>query len=143
MRIAIGCDHAGHEYKQRIMRLLDSKDIVYIDYGTHTSESCDYPVYAKAVAHSVTEGEADFGILICGTGIGMAMAANKVRGVRAAPCTETFGAKYTRLHNNANILCIGARIIGLGVALEIVDVFINTPFEGGKHKRRVDMFEEN
>lgn len=136
--IAIGCDHAAVSLKKAIMAHLDEKNISYIDLGTD-GEPCDYPVMAKAVAEKVTSGEAEKGILLCGTGIGMSMAANKVKGIRAAVCSDCFSARYTRLHNDANILCMGERVIGHGLALELVDIFLETGFEGGRHQRRVDL----
>ncbi len=138
-KIAIACDHAALDLKSEIMKYLDANSIEYVDYGTYTPDSCNYPDYAEKVCKSVYEGNEDMGILVCGTGIGMSMAANKCRGIRAALCSDTFSAKYTRLHNNANVLCMGARVLGAGLALEIVDTFINTEFEGGRHQLRVDM----
>lgn len=136
--IAIGCDHAAVSLKKAIMAHLDEKNIPYMDLGTD-GEPCDYPVMAKAVAEKITSGEAEKGILLCGTGIGMSMAANKVKGIRAAVCSDCFSARYTRLHNDANILCMGERVIGHGLALELVDIFLETGFEGGRHQRRVDL----
>ncbi|MDD4700206.1 MAG: ribose 5-phosphate isomerase B [Oscillospiraceae bacterium] len=136
--LAIGCDHGGYELKQKIMEHLKEKEIEVKDFGTYSSASVDYPDIALKVSKSVVSGEAKLGILICGTGIGMSLAANKVHGIRAAACSETFSAKYTRLHNDANILCLGGRVVGDGVAMEIVDLFVDTPFEGGRHQRRVD-----
>ncbi|MBQ4627527.1 MAG: ribose 5-phosphate isomerase B [Clostridia bacterium] len=139
--IAIASDHAGFALKEKIKKHLEELKFVVCDFGTENEESCDYPVFAKKACEAVVSGKCDRAILVCGTGIGMSMAANKVRGIRAAVCTETFAAKYTRLHNDANVLCMGARVIGEGVAIEITDTFITTEFEGGKHKRRIDMFE--
>lgn len=135
--IAIGCDHAAVELKQAIKAYLDEQGITYIDLGTD-GEPCDYPDIAKAVAEKITSGACEKGILLCGTGIGMSIAANKVKGIRAAVCSEHFSAKYTRLHNDANILCMGARVIGPGLAVELADIFLHTAFEGGRHQRRVD-----
>ena len=137
--IAIGSDHGGFELKQEIMRHLDELGLEYRDYGTYTPESCDYPIYGEAVARAVAGGEADRGILICGTGIGISIAANKVKGIRAANCGDCFSAEFTRRHNDANILALGARVVGPGLALKIVDVFLTTDFEGGRHARRVAM----
>ena len=139
--IAIASDHAGFALKEKIKKHLEELKFEVCDFGTENEESCDYPVFAKKACEAVVSGKCDRAILVCGTGIGMSMAANKVRGIRAAVCTETFAAKYTRLHNDANVLCMGARVIGEGVAIEITDTFITTEFEGGKHKRRIDMFE--
>ena len=139
--IAIASDHAGFALKKKIKKHLEELKFEVCDFGTENEESCDYPVFAKKACEAVVSGQCDRAILVCGTGIGMSMAANKVKGIRAAVCTETFAAKYTRLHNDANVLCMGARVIGEGVAIEITDTFITTEFEGGKHKRRIDMFE--
>ena len=139
--IAIASDHAGFALKEKIKKHLEELKFEICDFGTENEESCDYPVFAKKACEAVVSGKCDRAILVCGTGIGMSMAANKVKGIRAAVCTETFAAKYTRLHNDANVLCMGARVIGEGVAIEITDTFITTEFEGGKHKRRIDMFE--
>ena len=135
--IAIGCDHAAIDLKQAIMAHLDEQGIQYINLGTD-GDPCDYPDMAKAVAEKITSGECEKGILLCGTGIGMSMAANKIKGIRAAVCSDEFSAKYTRLHNDANILCMGARVIGAGLAIELTDIFLSTGFEGGRHQRRVD-----
>ncbi|MBQ5892941.1 MAG: ribose 5-phosphate isomerase B, partial [Clostridia bacterium] len=110
-----------------------------LDVGTDSPDSCDYPVFAKRVCENIQNGVCELGILICGTGIGMSMAANKHRGIRAAVCSDTFSARATRQHNNANVLCFGERVVGYGMACELVDAFLDTPFEGGKHQRRVDM----
>lgn len=140
--IAIGSDHGGFELKREIMAHLDSLGLEYKDYGTYSPESCDYPVYGEAVARAVASGAAERGILICGTGIGISIAANKVRGIRAANCGDCFSAEFTRRHNDANILALGARVVGPGLALKIVDTFLDTPFEGGRHARRVDLISE-
>ncbi|WP_041742683.1 ribose 5-phosphate isomerase B [Caldicellulosiruptor obsidiansis] len=138
MKLAIGSDHAGFNLKEAVKKHLDKKGIEYKDFGTYSEESCDYPDIAKDVALAVKNGQYDFGILICGTGIGISIAANKVRGIRAALCHDTFSAKAARAHNNANILAMGARVIGEGLACEIVDAFLSSAFEGGRHQRRVD-----
>ena len=138
-KIAIACDHAALELKGEIMKYLEANGVEYVDYGTYTPDSCNYPDYAEKVCKAVYEGNEDMGILVCGTGIGMSIAANKCKGIRAALCSDTFSAKFTRLHNDANVLCMGARVLGAGLALEIVDMFINTEFEGGRHQLRVDM----
>lgn len=139
--IAIGCDHGGYELKKEIMKHLKERGIPFKDLGCDGTASCDYPVYAKAVAEEVASGSCELGILICGTGIGMSMAANKIQGIRAAACSDCFSAKATREHNNANILCLGARTLGAGLALMLVDTFIDTPFsEDERHIRRIGMF---
>ena len=137
--IVLASDHGGFELKESIKAHLTERGIRYIDLGTNSSTSVDYPDYAHKLCRSLQSGEADLGILCCGTGIGISMAANKVKGIRAALCTDAYMAKYTRLHNDANVLCLGGRVIGPGVAEEIVDIFLNTEFEGGRHQRRVDL----
>ena len=140
MKIAIGADHGGYELKESIKSFLEScGDYEVTDYGTFSPEAVDYPDIAYKVGKAVTSQEGSLGILCCGTGIGISMAANKVKGVRAACCSDYFSAKYTRMHNNANILCLGGRVIGPGLANELVNVFLNTGFEGGgRHQRRID-----
>ncbi len=140
--IAIGSDHGGYALKQEIMKHLDEKGLEYKDYGTYSEESCDYPVYGAAVARAVAGGECDRGILICGTGIGISIAANKIEGIRAANCTDCYMAEMTRRHNDANILALGARVVGSGLALKIVDTFLETGFEGGRHAKRVALIAE-
>lgn len=141
--IGLGCDHGGLELKKIVMDYLDSQNIEYKDFGTYTSESCDYPVYGKAVANAIVKGECDKGIIICGTGIGISIAANKIKGIRAALCHDVFSAKATREHNNANILAMGARVIGPGLAIEIVKAFLETKFSNDeRHIRRISMIEE-
>lgn len=140
--IAIGCDHGGFELKEAIAAHLKERGLEFKDFGIYENKSVDYPEIAALVAKSVQSGECEKGILVCGTGIGMSLAANKFKGIRAAACSETFSAKYTRLHNDSNILCLGGRVIGPGVALEMVDLFVDTEFEGGRHCRRVDMIKE-
>ena len=140
--LAIGSDHGGYALKQEIMSHLTKKGIEFKDYGTYTEDSCDYPIYGEAVARAVASGECERGILICGTGIGISIAANKVKGIRCAVCGDCFSAEMTRLHNNANILALGARVTGAGLALKIVDTFLETGFEGGRHARRVDLIGE-
>ena len=140
--IAIGCDHGGFELKQEIMKHLEENNVEYKDFGTYTKDSCDYPVYAKKVAKAILSGECEKGILICGTGIGIGIAANKFKGIRAALCHDVFSAQATREHNDANILGMGARVIGVGTALKIVDTFLNTPFSNDeRHKRRIAKIE--
>lgn len=141
--VGIGSDHGGFALKQVIIRHLDTKQIEYHDYGCHSEESTDYPVYGKKVAQAIADGECDKGILICGTGIGISIAANKVKGVRAALCTDCFCAEATRQHNDANILALGGRVVGDGLAVKIVDTFLETEFSGdARHKRRIAMVEE-
>lgn len=135
--IGLGSDHGGFALKQEIKKWLDENAIAYKDYGTYSEESCDYPVYAGEVCRAIQSGACEMGILVCGTGVGISMAANKHRGIRAALCADYFSAKYTRLHNDANVICLGGRTIGPGLAIELVDVFLHTGFEGGKHARRV------
>lgn len=137
MRIAIGADHGGFWLKERVRAFLEAEGHEAQDFGTHSEDSVDYPDIAGPVAQAVAAGAFDFGILICGTGIGMSVAANKVRGVRAAVCHEAYTARMARAHNNANILCMGGRVLGEGVALDVVRTFLATPFEGGRHARRV------
>lgn len=142
IKIAIGSDHGGFEYKASIIKALQVKGYDVVDIGTYSPESCDYPIIAKKVARAVAKGDFEKGILVCGTGIGMSMAANKVKGIRAAVCGDTFSARATRAHNNANILCLGQRVVGEGLALDIIDIWLTTKFEGGRHERRVNMIEE-
>ena len=142
MKIVVGCDHGGLEHKNAIAEHLKSEGFEVEDFGIYENKSVDYPEIALKVANSIKNGENELGILVCGTGIGMSLAANKVNGIRAAACSEHFSAKYTRLHNNSNILCLGGRVIGIGTALELCDIFVNTEFEGGRHQRRIDMITE-
>lgn len=139
MKIAIGCDHGGLEHKNAIVEHLKERGFEVVDFGIYEQKSVDYPEIALKVANSIASGETERGFLVCGTGIGMSLAANKVKGIRAAACSEHFSAKYTRLHNDSNILCLGGRVIGVGTALELADLFVDTEFEGGRHQRRVDM----
>lgn len=138
MKVAIGCDHGGLDLKEAVISLLKELNLDYEDMGTHDRSSCDYPDYAEKVAAAVVSGQCQQGILVCGTGIGMSIAANKVPGIRAALCNEIFSAKMARNHNDANILCIGARVVGAGVAQEIVKAYFTSDFEGGRHGRRVE-----
>ena len=138
-KLVIGCDHAAPELKAIVRDHLIERGFEVIDVGTHTTDSCNYPDYAHALCKKIQSGECDLGILICGTGIGMSMAANKHKGIRAACCSDTFSARLTRLHNDANVLCFGARVVGQGLAVDLADIFVDTEFEGGKHARRVDM----
>ncbi len=136
--IAIGSDHGGVNLKETVKKFLEQKGLEYKDFGTNSTDSCDYPDYAKAVCDAVVSGECDMGILICGTGIGMSIAANKVKGIRAAHVTDTYSAAKTREHNNANVICLGERITGCDLALEIVNAYLNAEFQGGRHQTRVD-----
>ena len=142
MKIAIGSDHAGLKLKKELMKHLEQKKIEFEDFGTYTEASCDYPDFAVKVADEVAAKKCDFGILVCGTGIGIGMAANKVKGIRAATCSDTFSAHACREHNDANILTLGERVVGVGLALDIVDIFLNTSFEGGRHANRVNKIME-
>ena len=141
--IALGCDHGGFALKQEVMKHLDKRGLEYKDYGCYSEESCDYPKYGHAVAHAVADGVCDRGIIICGTGIGISISANKVPGIRAALCGDCFSAEATREHNDANILAMGARVTGPGLALKIVDTFLDTPFSNGeRHIRRISQIED-
>ena len=141
--IAIGSDHGGFELKEAIKKHLDKRGLEYKDYGTYTKDSCDYPVYGKLVGHAVADGECERGIIICGTGIGISITANKIKGVRAALCGDCFSAEATRLHNDANILALGARVTAEGLALKIVDTFLDTEFSGDeRHIRRIGLIED-
>ncbi|RGT73375.1 ribose 5-phosphate isomerase B [Mediterraneibacter massiliensis] len=139
MKIGIGNDHSALELKAEIISFLEEKGYEVVDFGTNSTESCDYPKYGEMVARAVVAKEVDLGILICGTGLGISLAANKVKGIRAAVCSEPFTAKMSRAHNNCNILAFGARVVGAELAKMIVDTWLNTEFEGGRHQRRVDM----
>lgn len=139
MNIVIASDHAGFALKGVVKAYLTEKGYTVIDCGTDSEASCDYPVFAKALCKEINDGNAQLGILICGTGIGMSMAANKHRGIRAAVCSDTFSARLTREHNDANVLCFGARVVGEGLALDLVDAYLDAEFMGGKHQSRVDM----
>ena len=140
--IALGCDHGGYELMQEVKKHLEARGLEYQDFGTYSTESVDYPIYARKVTTAITSGACDCGILICGTGIGISITANKVPGIRAALCTDCFSAEATRQHNDANILCMGGRVVGSGVALKIVDTFLDTPFsEDERHKRRIHLIE--
>lgn len=139
MKIAIGNDHTAVAMKNHITKYLEEQGHEIINFGTDSKERCDYPIYGKKVADAVASGECARGILICGTGIGISLAANKVKGIRAAVCSESYSAKLTRLHNDANIIAFGARVVGEATAETIVDAFINTDYEGGRHQKRIDM----
>ncbi len=138
MKIAVACDHGGLNLKKEIIKYLDSNGYEVVDFGTDTFDSCDYPDYALPAAEAVASGECEKGIVVCSTGIGVSIVANKVPGVRCAHCHDTYCAEFTRLHNNANMLALGEKVVGAGYALKIVETFLKTEFEGGRHARRVD-----
>ena len=136
-KIAIACDHGGYELKKDIIKHLNERGFEVCDFGCDSTASVDYPDYALPASLAVAKGECELGILICGTGIGMSLCANKVKGIRAACCSDTFSARMTRMHNDSNILCFGARVVGLGLATDMVDLFLDTPFEGERHNARI------
>ena len=140
--IALACDHGGISLKKEIAKWLENKGIAYKDFGTHTEESCDYPVYGAMAARAVASGECDKGIIFCGTGIGISIAANKVKGIRCVVCTEPFSAKLSRQHNNSNMLALGARVVGTELAKMIVEEWLNAEFEGERHQKRIDMITQ-
>lgn len=142
MKVGLGSDHGGFKLKELVKDHLQSQGIECIDYGTHSEESVDYPEYGKKVGEAVVNGECDKGIVICGTGIGISISANKVKGVICALCSDTFSARMTRMHNNSNILAMGERVLGVGLALDIVDIWLKTEFEGGRHEKRVEKIRE-
>ena len=142
MKISIGSDHAGYKLKELLKDYLVEEGYEVLDKGTNSTESVDYPDFGHAVGKSVSSGEADFGVVVCGSGIGISLAANKVPGVRAALCSEPLSAELSRKHNDANVVSVGARLIGLDMAKKILDTFLNTEFEAGRHERRVNMIEE-
>lgn len=142
MKIAIGVDHGGYPLKDAVIAHLTKNGYECVDFGTYSPERCDYPVYGEKVARAVAGGECDLGVLICGTGIGISLAANRVPGIRAAVCSEPYSAQLTREHNNANIICFGGRVVGEGMALMIVDAFLNAKFMGGRHAERVAMLDD-
>ena len=136
--IALAADHGGFALKEQVKQWLEEQNIPYHDFGTLDGASCDYPDMAAAACDAVVSGACEKALLFCGTGIGISMAANKIKGIRAACCSDYFSAKYTRMHNDANALCLGGRVVGAGLAIELVDVFLHTAFEGGRHQRRID-----
>lgn len=142
MKIGLASDHGGFNLKNDIIEFLKSKNIEVVDFGVNSSESVDYPVYGEKVANAVINKEVDYGIVCCGTGIGISLAANKVKGIRCAVVTDVFSAKMSKAHNNCNMLSLGERVLGKGLALEIVDAWLNTEFEGDRHQKRVDMIME-
>lgn len=139
MKLAIGSDHAAYEFKLEILKYLDELGVTYEDLGSHSAERTDYPVWGKAVADQVAQGEADLGMLFCGTGVGMSISANKVKGVRAVVCSEPYSAKMSRMHNNSNVLCLGARVVGPDLAKMIIKEWLSAQFEGGRHAQRVEI----
>ena len=139
--IALGCDHGGYELMQEVIKHLEERGLEYKNFGCYSTESVDYPVYGQAAAKAVASGECDKGIIICGTGIGISLAANKVPGIRCAVVSDVFSAKMSKAHNDANMLSLGERVLGRGLALEIVDAWINTEFEGDRHSKRVNMIK--
>lgn len=138
-KIALGCDHGGYELMKEVKAHLEELGYEYNDFGTYSSDSCDYPIFAEKAARAVADGDCRLGIVICGTGIGVSISANKINGIRCALCSDCFSAEMTRRHNDANMLAMGARVIGPGLALKIVDAFLGAPFDGGRHERRVKM----
>ncbi|MCZ7557300.1 MAG: ribose 5-phosphate isomerase B [Bacteroidia bacterium] len=141
MMIALASDHGGYEFKERIKRLLDALGVLWKDFGTDSGESVDYPDFAHAAAESIVQGECDRGIFVCGTGIGISLAANRHKGIRAAACQVVEAARMSRLHNDANVLALGERLISWETAEEMIRVWLETPFEGGRHQRRIDKIE--
>ena len=142
MKIAIGCDHIALELKKFIIEYVESLNIEVEDVGTYTEERTHYPIYAAKACDLVLKGEADFAILVCGTGVGMSIAANKIKGIRAVVCSDTYSAKMSRVHNNANVLCFGALVVGNGLAKELINAFLTNEYEGGRHKTRLDMLSK-
>lgn len=140
--LALAADHGGYQLKEEVKKWLDEKGIAYEDFGAHSEASCDYADMAAPACDAVASGKCDKALLFCGTGIGISMAANKIKGIRAACCSDYFSAKYTRAHNDANALCMGGRVVGPGLAVELVEVFLNTRFEGGRHQRRIDKLKD-
>ncbi len=140
--IALAADHGGYLLKEAAMKHFDELGIPYTDYGCNGPASVNYPEYAEKVCTAIQNGKSDKGILFCGTGIGMSMVANKHRGIRAACCSDTFSARCTRQHNDANVLCMGGRVVGEGLALDMIDLFLNTSFEGGRHTQRLNMYPD-
>ena len=142
MKIALGCDHGGLNLKNAIKKHLEENNYEVEDFGTYSTDSVDYPDYAKKAAMAVANGEADCGVLVCGTGIGIGISANKVKGIRCATVGDTFSARMTKAHNDANMIALGERVTGIGLGLDIVDAYLNSEFEGGRHQRRIDKMME-
>lgn len=136
--VALAADHGGYELKEAIRQHLDEIGVAYKDFGSFSGEACDYPDMAEAACRAVVAGECDKALLFCGTGVGISMSANKIKGIRACCCSDAFSAEYTRRHNDANALCLGGRVVGAGLGIYLVDLFLNTPFEGGRHQRRIE-----
>lgn len=141
-KVAVGCDHAGLELKREVIKILEARGLEVEDMGTYGNDSVDYPDFASQVSRKVGANEARFGVLVCGTGLGMSIVANKYRGVRAAVCTTEFEARATRAHNDANVLCLGERVVGLGLGVAIAEAFFDTEFEGGRHQRRIEKIRD-
>lgn len=141
MKIAFGCDHRGYLLKDAVIRHIQSLGHEVVDFGCNSAESVNYPVYGEKVGRAVSNGECDFGVLICGTGFGISLAANRVRGIRAVNCSDAYTARLTRQHNNANIISIGSMVVGEGLALQLVETFLSTAFEGGRHSKRLEMVD--
>ncbi|MDR2799002.1 MAG: ribose 5-phosphate isomerase B, partial [Bifidobacteriaceae bacterium] len=141
MKLAVASDHAGYELKNEVLSHLEERGIEYEDFGTYSLESTDYPSYGRLVGEKVAGGEAELGLLFCGTGVGISIAANKVKGIRAVVCSDTFTAKASKQHNNSNILAMGGRVVGVGLAIEIFDAWFDATFEGGRHQKRIDLIE--
>ena len=139
--IGVGCDHAGLELKRSLVAELERRGVTVRDFGTNTGDSCDYPDFAHALASAIERGEIARGLLVCGTGVGMSIGANRHAGVRAVVCSDSFTARMAREHNDANVLCVGARVVGVGVAIDLLDAFLNTAFAGGRHAPRVAKLE--
>ncbi len=142
MKISLGADHGAYELKEAVKKHLDEKGIEYIDFGCFSKESVDYPKYAFVAANAVAKGECDFGILCCTTGIGVSMTANKIKGIRAAVCTNEMLAEMTRKHNDANVICLGQKVVSEELALRMIDIFLSTGFDGGRHSRRLDLITD-
>ena len=142
MKISLGADHGAYELKKAVKKHLDEKGIEYIDFGCFSKESVDYPKYAFVAANAVAKGECDFGILCCTTGIGVSMTANKIKGIRAAVCTNEMLAEMTRKHNDANVICLGQKVVSEELALRMIDIFLSTGFDGGRHSRRLDLITD-
>ena len=144
MKLALGCDHGGFELKEAVRGYCEERQIPYEDFGTYSTDSVDYPLIAEKACAAITSGKCDkgIGVLICSTGIGISMAANKVKGVRAALCTNEYCAEMTRRHNNANILCMGGKVVDQQTAIKLLDIFLHTEFEGGRHQRRIEQIAQ-
>ncbi|MDX9918215.1 MAG: ribose 5-phosphate isomerase B [Gudongella sp.] len=142
MKIGIGSDHGGFELKEELKKFMEEQGIEVVDYGTHSTDSVDYPDYGRIVGEAVVNGEVERGVVICGTGIGISISANKVKGVRAALCSDSYSARMSREHNDANVLALGGRVLGVGLATEILSVYLKSEFQGGRHQRRVDKISE-